>query len=155
MRPSKRRVKGATRRRVTLVGVLSVLIAVCSFGGSGALAFASSGATGKPIALGVITTPSTARAHFHHVRPAPTFSLVLTAPAKSQVNVTWTVVCYDPARKSSGGATGQATITNGHWSKLVRANWVMHPAYCSGSVVGLDESTSPDSSMLHIHVFAG
>jgi hypothetical protein len=138
-----------------LLALLCATFTLGPFAGLGGQALGAEAAGGKPIALGKISSPTTARAHFHHVRPAQTFELVLMAPAKAQVNVTWTVDCYDPAHNASGGAKGQATIVNGYWSKRVRADWIKHPEYCSGSVVGLDESSRPEASMLHIHVYAG
>ena len=81
-------------------------------------------------------------AQFGRVPSAGSFLLVVTEPAKTQLQFKWSVHCYNAARRESGGASGEATIASGHWVKRVRANWIKHPAYCSGSVIG-SAATSP------------
>jgi hypothetical protein len=81
-------------------------------------------------------------AQFGRVRPAGSFLFVVTEPAKTQLQFKWSVHCYNAARRESGGASGEATVASGHWVKRVRANWIKHPAYCSGSVIG-SAATSP------------
>ena len=57
--------------------------------------------------------------------------------------------CYNASRRESGGASGEATVSSGHWVKHVRADWIKHPAYCTGSIVG-----SAASSPVLVRVFA-
>ena len=54
----------------------------------------------------------------------------------TQLEFSWSVHCFNPAHSERGGATGEATVANGHWVKRIRADWIKHPAYCSGSVEG-------------------
>ena len=86
---------------------------------------------------------------FGRVRPPGSFLLVVTEPAKTQLQFKWSVHCFNAARRESGGASGEATVTSGHWVKRVRANWIKHPAFCSGSVVG-----SAAGSPVLVRVFA-
>jgi hypothetical protein len=86
---------------------------------------------------------------FQRVSPAGSFLLVVTEPANTQLQFKWSVHCFNAARHSSGGASGEVTVTSGHWVKPVRANWIKHPAYCSGSVVG-----SAAASPVLVRVFA-
>jgi hypothetical protein len=73
---------------------------------------------------------------FAQVRPARIFWLVVTEPSQKQLNITWSIHCINSPRRESGGATGKAIVTHGRWVKAVRANWIKHPAICSGAVAG-------------------
>jgi hypothetical protein len=73
---------------------------------------------------------------FAHISPPRSFLLVVTEPAKTKLQFTWSLHCYNAARRESGGASGEATVTTGRWVKQVRANWIAHPAYCTGGVTG-------------------
>jgi hypothetical protein len=77
-----------------------------------------------------LTTP------FSHVRPPKTFLLVVTEPMRTPLNFNWSVHCVNSARKESGGASGAAVVSSGHWVKSIRANWIKHPVVCSGTVAG-------------------
>jgi hypothetical protein len=154
VRSPKRPARRAHRRRSLPSGTIALLASASLLAAVAPAASAASTGQGKQIAQGQIVNSTTARAHFHNVRPAQRFLLTLTAPGTTEVNVVWTITCDGQTRKTNGGATGVATVTNGHWSKLVRANWIANPASCSGSVVGSDESASPKSGALHIHVYA-
>jgi hypothetical protein len=154
VRSAKRPGRGSQRRRSLASGTIALLASASLLASVAPGASAASTGQGKQIAQGGIVNSTTARAHFHNVRPARSFLLTLTAPLATEVNVVWTITCYSQTRKTSGGATGLATVTSGHWSKLVRANWIKNPASCSGSVVGSDESASPNSGALHIHIYA-
>jgi hypothetical protein len=79
---------------------------------------------------------STLQTEFGRVRAPGSFLLVVTEPTKTQLQFKWSVHCFNATRRESGGASGEATVTSGRWIKQVRANWIKHPAYCSGSVVG-------------------
>jgi protein-S-isoprenylcysteine O-methyltransferase Ste14 len=86
---------------------------------------------------------------FQRVRPPGSFLLVVTEPARTQLQFKWSVRCFGASHRASGGASGEATVSSGHWAKQIRANWIKHPAYCSGSVVG-----SATSSPVLVRVFA-
>ncbi|HEX3911198.1 MAG TPA: hypothetical protein VHW67_10920 [Solirubrobacteraceae bacterium] len=74
---------------------------------------------------------------FSHVRPPRSFVLVVTEPTKEQLNFTWSLHCASSGRRESGGASGHASVAGGHWVKRIRADWIKHPASCSGSIVGI------------------
>jgi hypothetical protein len=80
--------------------------------------------------------------HFQHVPPPRSFLLVVTEPRKSELQFKWSLRCYNNARRESGGASGEVTVSSDRWIKQVRANWIEHPAYCTGAVVG-SAATSP------------
>ncbi|MEA2334127.1 MAG: hypothetical protein QOG40_617 [Solirubrobacteraceae bacterium] len=86
---------------------------------------------------------------FQRVRPPGSFLLVVTEPAQTQLQFKWSVHCFSASHRASGGASGEATVSSGRWTKQIRANWIKHPAYCSGSVVG-----SAASSPVLVRVFA-
>ncbi len=85
---------------------------------------------------------------FSHVRPPRSFLLVVTEPSKTELQFKWSVHCASASRRESGGASGEATVSSGHWVKQVRATWIKHPAYCTGSIVG-----SAASSPVLVRVF--
>ena len=85
---------------------------------------------------------------FAHVRPPRSFLLVVTEPRKTELSSSGRFTATARARES-GGASGEATVSSGHWVKQVRATWIKHPAYCSGSIVG-----SAASSPVLVRVFA-
>jgi hypothetical protein len=86
---------------------------------------------------------------FGHVRPPRSFLLVVTEPSKTELQFKWSVHCYSTSRRESGGASGEATVSSGHWVKQVRPTWIKYPAYCTGSIVG-----SAASSPVLVRVFA-
>lgn len=73
---------------------------------------------------------------FSRVRAAHSFLLVVTEPAREPLSFSWSVRCTGAARGESGGASGRATIANGHWVKRIVPNWIKHPVSCSGSISG-------------------
>ena len=54
----------------------------------------------------------------------------------------WSVRCVGAAPKESGGATGRAIVSSGHWVKRIQPIWIKHPVSCSGAIEG-SASTSP------------
>lgn len=86
---------------------------------------------------------------FARARPPQSFVLVVTEPTKTELQFKWSLRCYNVARKESGGASGEVTVSSGHWVKRVRANWIKHPAYCAGGIVG----SAADSPVL-VRIFA-
>ena len=86
---------------------------------------------------------------FGHVRPPRSFLLVITEQSKTELQFKWSVRCYSTSHRESGGASGEAVVSSGHWVKQVRPTWIKHPGYCAGSIVG----TAASSPVL-VRVFA-
>jgi hypothetical protein len=129
--------------RVALIVVLLAGVALSPAG-------AAASTYGKLVVQHAARPAATLQTDFVRVRPARSFLLVVTAPSEVQLAFSWSVHCFNPAHRESGGAEGEATIASGHWVKRVRANWIRHPAYCTGSVTGT-AGTSP----VLVRVFAG
>jgi hypothetical protein len=129
------------KRSIALTGALAI----------GVLAPSGAAATtyGKLVVRHSAAPGSLLETQFSRVRPPGSFLLVVTEPAMTPLQFSWSVHCFNAARRESGGANGEATVSNGHWVKRVRANWIKHPAYCSGSVVG-----SAAASPVLVRVFA-
>ncbi len=139
----------AKQRRLAPIAVRALLVTVLAIAVACPAALAAHRDYGKPIAQGRLGVDGTPKASFHGVRPAPSFWLVVANPAGASLGISWSVSCSDPTHKANGGATGEATIAPGHWAKRVRADWIKHPAYCSGKVEGLI-----GSGPLRIHIYA-
>jgi hypothetical protein len=105
---------------------------------------------GKLVVRHVARPAATLETDFVHVRPARSFLLVVNEPSEVSLAFSWSVHCFNPAHRESGGAEGEATIASGHWVKRVRADWIRHLAYCTGSITGT-AGTSP----VLVRVFAG
>lgn len=131
------------QRRLTLIAVPLAAAALCP------AAATAAGIYGKLVVRHAAGPTATLETHFVHVRPARSFLLVVTEPSEAQLAFSWSVHCFNPARKESGGAEGEATVASGHWVKRVRANWIKHPAYCTGSVTG-----AAGTSAVLVRVFA-
>lgn len=110
---------------------------------------AANGGYGELIARGAGGAAGTRKAEFQHVRPARLFWLVLTDSAQARIHVSWSISCFNLARRAHGGAAGQATVARGRWVKRIRADWITQPAFCSGAVRG-----SAEGSSVQIHVYA-
>lgn len=104
---------------------------------------------GRLIVRNNATPASALDTRFARVPPPRSFLLVVTEPAKTKLQFTWSLHCYNAARRESGGSSGEVTVTTGHWVKQVRANWIAHPAYCTGGVTG-----SPTGAPVLIRIFA-
>jgi hypothetical protein len=104
---------------------------------------------GRLIARNAAAPASLLDTHFSHARPAQSFLLIVTEPTKTELQFKWSLHCYNDARKQSGGASGEVTVSSGHWVKRVRANWIKQPAYCAGGVVG-----SAAGSPVLVRIFA-
>jgi hypothetical protein len=79
---------------------------------------------------------------FTHVRPSGSFFLVVTEPDNAPLNFHWSIRCTSANGRETGGASGAATVANGHWVKRVGITWIKHPTSCSGKVEG-SASRSP------------
>jgi hypothetical protein len=99
-------------------------------------AAAAAGSYGTLVADHAAGPASSLETTFDQIRPARIFWLVVTVPSHEQLGVTWSIRCSSSAGRESGGAMGRAIVTHGRWAKAVRANWIKHPAVCSGTVTG-------------------
>jgi hypothetical protein len=124
-----------------------------------ALCVAALAATATPVAAstyGVLivrhdSAPSAALAtSFAHVRPSGSFLLVVTEPDKTPLSFHWSIRCVSRNGRESGGASGTATVANGHWVKRIGVTWIKHAASCSGKLEG-----AASSSPVLVRVFAG
>lgn len=118
------------RRRLLPIAVLSLASATLS------PAAATADSYGTLIARHNASPAATLATPFFHVRPPKTFLLVVTEPTRTPLTFNWSVHCVNAARKESGGASGAAVVSSGHWVKSIRVNWIKHPVACSGSVAG-------------------
>jgi hypothetical protein len=95
--------------------------------------------------------PATAlETRFSRVRAVDSFLFVVTEPTREPLSFTWSVRCSSADHRESGGASGRATIANGHWVKRIFPNWIKHPSSCSGSIEGAAAATP-----VLVRVFAG
>jgi hypothetical protein len=86
---------------------------------------------------------------FAHVRPSRSFLLVVTEQDNTPLSFRWAIHCSSANGREDGGASGTATVADGHWVKRVGVTWIKHPASCSGRVEG-----SASSSPVLVRVFA-
>ena len=124
-----------TRQRLLTPAVASV--ACLALGVAPAVA----GSYGKLIARHRAAPAETLETRFSNVRAARSFLLVVTEPAREPLSFTWSLRCDGANHHESGGASGRATIANGHWVKRVSPQWIKHPVTCSGSVAGVAAGT--------------
>jgi hypothetical protein len=123
----------------TVTTALPAAAVVCASLSSACPAAAST--YGQLIARNSALPSSTLSTQFDHVPAARSFLLVVTEPAKAQLRFTWSLHCISSNRRESGGASGAATVSSGHWVKQVRPNWIKHPAFCSGGISGFAASS--------------
>ncbi len=102
---------------------------------------AIAGTYGKLIVRHSAAPAETFETHFNNVRAARTFLLVVTEPAREPLSFRWSLHCDGPNHRESGGASGRATIANGHWVKWISPHWIKHPVTCSGSISGAAAGT--------------
>jgi hypothetical protein len=86
---------------------------------------------------------------FSHVRAPKSFLLVVTEPNREPLSFRWSVHCVGSGFKESGGASGRASVTSGHWLKRIEPRWIEHPVSCSGTIEG-----SAAASPVLVRVFA-
>lgn len=129
------------QRQLAPVAVPLLALALCQS--------AAAGTYGRLIARHSAAASTTLETSFGQVRPPHSFLLVVTEPSKTPLHFTWSVHCSNSARKESGGASGEAVVASGRWVKRVSANWIKHPAACTGRVDG----SAADSPVL-VRVFA-
>jgi hypothetical protein len=111
---------------------------------------ASAQTYGRLIVRHTAAPTSTLATRFTNVHAPRSFLLVITEPAQTQLEFSWSVRCLGSAPRESGGASGRANVASGHWVKRIRPNWIKHPVSCSGIIEG-----SAGESPVLVRVFAG
>jgi hypothetical protein len=124
-------------KRLRLLAPTATSLACVALGAAPAVA----GTYGKLIVRHSAGPAETLETHFSNVRAARSFLLVVTEPAREPISFTWSLHCDGANHRESGGASGRATIANGHWVKRISPHWIQHPARCSGSVAGVAAGT--------------
>lgn len=104
---------------------------------------------GKLLARHQAAPATSLETSFTSTTPPESFLLVVTQPARTALEVRWSVHCAGASHHERGGASGRALTSSGHWVKRVRADWIKHPASCAGSISG-----SAASSPVLVRVFA-
>jgi len=132
--------------RLRLLVPAATSLACVALGSAPAVA----GTYGKLIVRHSAGPAETLETRFSNVRAARSFLLVVTEPAREPLSFTWSLRCDAASHRESGGASGRATIANGHWVKRISLHWIQHPARCSGSVAGVAAGTP-----VLVRVFAG
>jgi hypothetical protein len=123
--------------RQRLPAVLATSLACVTLAGAPAAAESY----GKLIVRHSAAPAATLETRFEKVRAASSFLLVVTEPAREPLSFTWSLRCDGANHRESGGASGRATIANGHWVKRISPHWIEHPATCSGSISGVAAGT--------------
>lgn len=103
---------------------------------------AGAGTYGKLIVRHNAAPAATLETRFSNVRATESFVLVVTEPAREPLSFSWSLRCDGASHHERGGASGRATIANGHWVKRISPDWIAHPATCSGSIGGVAAGTS-------------
>lgn len=124
---------------------------IATFATVGALCPGPAGAEGygRLIARHSATPTGALDTSFDHVRPPRAFLLVVTEPKGEPLSFRWSVHCLGSGPRESGGASGRAIVSSGHWVKRIRPTWIKHPVSCSGTIVG-----SAAASPVLVRVFA-
>lgn len=138
IRPSNSLNPEMSSNRQRLLAPAATSLACVALGAAPAVA----GTYGKLIVRHSAAPAETLETHFSNVRAARSFLLVVTEPAHEPLSFTWSLRCEGANHRESGGASGRATIANGHWVKRISPHWIQHPATCSGSVAGVAAGTS-------------
>jgi hypothetical protein len=127
MSPNRQRLSALTAASVTCVALGAVP--------------ALAGTYGKLIVRHSAAPATTLETRFSRIPAANSFVLVVTEPAHEPLSFTWSLRCDGANHRESGGASGRATIANGHWVKRISPHWIVHPVTCSGSIAGVAAGT--------------
>lgn len=117
--------------------------------GASAPLFADANTYGTLLARHHAAPATSLETGFTSTAPSGSFLLVVTEPAHATLEVRWSLRCVGTSHHERGGASGKALISNGHWVKRVRTDWIEHPVSCAGSISG-----SAASSPVLVRVFA-
>ncbi len=73
---------------------------------------------------------------FGHVQAPRSFFLVVTEPRREPLAFRWSIRCLGASPRESGGSSGRAVVSSGHWVKRIQPIWIKHPVSCSGNIAG-------------------
>jgi hypothetical protein len=104
---------------------------------------------GRVIARHLAPPAASLRTSFAGVARPKAFLLVVTEPTHETLHFTWSIRCASASPRESGGATGAATVSSGHWVKRVPVAQLEHATACAGSISG-----SAAASPVLVRVFA-
>ena len=104
---------------------------------------------GRVIARHLAPPATSLQTSFAGVTRPKAFLLVVTEPTRETLHFTWSIRCGSASPRESGGATGAATVSSGHWVKRVPVAQLKHATACAGSISG-----SAAGSPVLVRVFA-
>jgi hypothetical protein len=104
---------------------------------------------GRVIARHLAAPATSLQTSFAAVARPSAFLLVVTEPTHETLHFSWSIHCASASPRESGGATGAATVSSGHWVKRVRVAQITHATACAGSISG-----SAAASPVLVRVFA-
>jgi hypothetical protein len=104
---------------------------------------------GRSVARHLAAPTNSLQTRFAGVSRPRAFLLVVTEPAHAQLHFTWSIRCASASPRETGGATGAATVSTGHWVKRVPVAQFRHATACTGSISG-----SAGASPVLVRVFA-
>jgi hypothetical protein len=104
---------------------------------------------GRVIARRLAPPAASLQTSFAGVARPNAFLLVVTEPTHETLHFTWSIHCAGGSPRESGGATGAATVSSGHWVKRVQVAQLEHATACAGSISG-----SAAGSPVLVRVFA-
>jgi hypothetical protein len=104
---------------------------------------------GRPVARHLAAPASSLQTSFAGVARPRAFLLVVTEPTHEQLHFTWSIRCTSASPRETGGATGAATVSTGHWVKRVPVAQIARATACAGSISG-----SAAASPVLVRVFA-
>jgi|SRR6185312_8524569 hypothetical protein len=112
---------------------------------------ASAGADtyGRVVARHLAAPATSLQTSFSAVARPKAFLLVVTEPTHETLHFTWSIRCASASPRESGGATGAATVSSGHWVKRVPVAQIRRATACAGSISG-----SAAASAVLVRVFA-
>ncbi|MCW3031516.1 MAG: hypothetical protein JWM66_1649 [Solirubrobacterales bacterium] len=134
------------RRSLRPIALAAVLAAPAT-----APAAVQAGTYGRLIARHDAAPTASLQTNFANVAPPKAILFVVTEPPGVSLDFRWSVRCAgrDVQHRESGGASGAATVSGGHWVKRVAVAWIRHPTSCAGAVTG-----TAGSSPVLVRVFA-
>lgn len=103
----------------------------------------------RPVARHLAAPASSLQTTFVGVPRPRAFLLVVTEPTHEQLHFTWSIRCASASPRETGGATGAATVSSGHWVKRVPVMQITRASTCAGAISG-----SAGASPVLVRVFA-
>jgi hypothetical protein len=104
---------------------------------------------GRVIARHQAAPATSLQTSFAAVARPTAFLLVVTEPTHETLHFTWSIRCASASPRETGGATGAATVSSGHWVKRVAVAQLRRATACAGSISG-----SAAASPVLVRVFA-